>query len=344
MTADPIEIDRDPPPPPTWGLPAGRQLLPPDAPRERWLAARRAGIGSSDVPLLMGVANPAHGSEFALWAEKTGRVPDLARPTHAMIRGTWLEGPLAGVFTERTGIETRPLGLCQSDAHPLLLATPDRASADGGVVEIKSIGEWAKVRHEWRHGGVSRAAYVQGQHEVLVTGRYPLWLVAYEIDTAPIIRGPFAPDYDLHAAIIARCESWWRDYVAADREPPVDLATITDDEIAARWPANADDAVAAEYPDLVRWLLEERAVAHARERDAKAEKDAIDRTLRVMAGPASAITIDDAPVVRFIERASGPRVAPEMEWEDPEAWARWVTRARSRQIHIVKDKKKGRTR
>lgn len=339
MTAHRIDIDRDPPPPPTWGLPAGRQLLPPDAPRERWLAARRRGLGSSDVPLLMGVANPNHGSEYELWREKTGRAPADAGPTHAMIRGNWLEPHLAEVFTDRTGTEARPLGLCQSSAYPLLLATPDRATADGGVLEIKSVNNFASVRHEWRHGGVSRAAYVQGQVHVLVTGRYPLWLLAYEIDCAPLIRGPFAPDYDLHAAIIERCESWWTEHVLADREPPVNLATITDDEIALRWPRTTEEAVEAEHPDLVRWLLEERADAHQAERAAKATKASIDKTLRVMTGGAGALTIDRDPVVKFIPKPSGPCVAPQMEWEEPEMWAKYVTRSTSRQIYIVKNKK-----
>lgn len=321
-----------------WGIPAGREVLPPHPPRERWLEARRQGIGGSDVPLLLGVANPAHGSEFDLWQEKTGRNGHDNGPTQAMIRGTWLEPHLAEHFTEATGTRCREFGLIRNDADPILQYSPDRFSADGGVVEIKSIGEFAKVRHEWRGGGVSKAAYAQGQFGLLVTGRYPLWLVAYEIDQPPMIRGPFAPDHDLHDRMRRIARQWWDRYVLTDSPPPVDLGKVTDEEIAARWPNNVGEAIPAEFPALVEHMLDERAVEHERETAAAARKKEIDRALRVMTGDYAALTIRDEPVVTFTEVEGGANVAPEMEWEDPAAWERWVTRPRFRRIHIVKKK------
>lgn len=320
-------------------LPAGREILPPDAPRDTWLAERRRGLGGSDIPLLLGVSNPAHGTEYTLWLDKTGRSAPDGTPTGAMIRGTWLEPHLADVFTERTGLTCEPLGLCESDTDTILRATPDRASSDGGIVEIKSIGEYAKVRHEWRGGGVSRAAYVQGQVEVLVTGRAPLWLVAYEVDQAPVIRGPFAPDVELHKRILSTARTWWDRHIVTDTPPAVDMATITDDEIRARWPTSIEGtAIEAEYPAYVEAMLAERAECHAAEVAAKSRKAEIDAALRVMTGDYAALTIDGAPVVTFTNTDGGPQIDPAAEWEAPELWRQYVTRTPQRRIRIVKRK------
>jgi putative phage-type endonuclease len=323
-----------------WGMPAAREVLAPNAPRERWLEARRQGIGGSDIPLLLGVANPNHGSEFGLWQEKTGRATDNG-PTHAMIRGTWLEPNLAEQFTAQTGIRVREFGLCRNLAEPILQYSPDRFSADGGIVEIKSIGEYAKIRHEWRGGGVAKAAYAQGQFGLLVTGRYPLWLVAYEIDTAPVIRGPFAPDRELHDRMRAIARQWWDRYVLTDSPPPVDLAKITDEEIAARWPVDVGDAIEAPYPALVEYMLDERAQVHEQETAAAKRKKEIDAALKVMIGDYTALTMNGDPVVTYRETDGGPHVAPEMEWEEPEMWARYVRRAHYRRINFVKKKGNG---
>lgn len=322
-----------------WVIPDGHEILPPDAPREQWLAERRRGIGGSDIPLLLGVANPNHGSEYGLWLDKTGRNGHDDGPTGAMLRGTWLEPPLAGIFSERTGLEVRPLGLCQWDGDEILRATPDRASSDGGIVEIKSIGEYATIRHEWRGGGVSRAAYAQLQTEMLVTGRYPGWLLAYEIDRDPIIRGPFAPDRELQLRIAETARRWWDAHVVTDTPPPVDLGRISDEEIRARWPRNVGEAIEAEFPYYVRMMLEEREAVHEQMTAAEKRKKEIDRALRVMAGDYAALTIDGEPVVTFADVEGGPSVAPELEWEMPEVWAKYVRRSQSRRINIVRKRK-----
>ena len=321
-----------------WTIPDADEILPHDAPREQWLAARRAGIGGSDMPLLMGVANPAHGGEYDLWLDKTGRDGEDTGPTHAMTRGTWLEPHLIDHFGQRTGIECRPIGLCRSHAHPVMQYSADTMTGDGGIAEIKSVGEYAKIRHEWRGGGVARAPYVQMQAGMLVTGRYPGWLVAYEIDQAPMIRGPFAPDRDLHARMIERATSWWKRHVIADAAPAVNLATITDDEIRKRWPRNVGEAIEAEWPDYVRALLADRATAHTEHADGEARKKRIDAELRIMAGDYAALTIGGTPVVTFAEVEGGPKVAVEMEWEEPEMWAKYVSRPHTRRINIVKGK------
>jgi putative phage-type endonuclease len=317
-----------------WAMPDAHRVLPADAPREQWLAERRKGIGGSDIATLLGVND--YESEYELWLDKTGRLDGEAR-SEAMRRGVWLEPHLADHFAHTTGIGVRRCGLIRHRQLEQLLATPDRNSADGGCVEIKSMGSYAKVRDEWRHGGIARAAYVQGQHQLLVSGRSHIWFVAYEIDREPQIRGPVPRDEQLIGRITARVESWWRDHVLADVAPPVDLATITDEEIALRWPAAVGGStVEAQWPAHVRALLTERAELKATESMAKARAKEIDQALRVMIGEAEALLVGDRPVVTLKSQLTNPSVDPALETDHPEIYARYVRRGSSRRIHIVK--------
>jgi plasmid stability protein len=151
-----------------------------------------------------------------------------------------------------------------------------------------------------------------------------------------MLRGPFAPDRELHERMRDRALGWWDRHVILDTPPDPDLATITDEEIRKRWPRNVGEAIEAEFADTVRWLLQDRAAAHGREVEAKARKARIDAELRVLTGDFAALTIDGQPVVAFAERDTGPKLDPALEWERPDVWAKYVTRGTSRAIRIVK--------
>jgi predicted phage-related endonuclease len=62
-------------------------VLPHDVARHEWLAARKLGIGGSDASVVAGVNRWS--SRYALWLDKTGRLPDQAA-TARMEAGTRL--------------------------------------------------------------------------------------------------------------------------------------------------------------------------------------------------------------------------------------------------------------
>lgn len=319
--------------PSRWALPAGQVVVPADADRDTWLAARRAGIGSSDIATLLGVND--YQSEYELWLDKMGR--GSQDQTEAMRRGNWLEPHLAEHFAQRTGLPVRRCGLVRHRELPMLLATPDRLVVDGGCVEIKTMGSYAKVRDEWRGGGIAKTAYVQGQHQLLVTGRSHVWFVAYEIDCEPQIRGPIDRDESVLHLIRERATTWWINHVIAAQPPPVDLATITDEEIALRWPTAAPGtSVEAQWPAELRAMLIERADLKAQEKAAKDRSKDIDQALRVMAGDAEALLIGDRPVLTLKSQRSNASVDPALETDHPDIWAGYIKRGSSRRIHICK--------
>lgn len=317
-----------------WSMPAAQLVLSADAPREQWLAERRKGIGGSEIATLLGI-NP-YQSEYQLWLDKTGRA-DEEQQTGAMQRGVWLEPRLAEIFAERTGLTVRRCGLARHRHDPRLQVTPDRLAEDGGCVEIKSMGTYSKVRAEWRHGGIARSAYAQAQYQLLVTGRSHAWLVAYEIDQEPMVRGPVERDEPLLADMRALVDTWWSGHIATDTPPPVDLATITDEEIALRWPdAEPGSVTQAQWPSHVRALLTERAECHEQLTGAKRRKDEIDQALKVMIGDAEALLVGERPVVTLKPRLNNPSVDPALETDLPDVYSKYIRRSSSRYIHVCK--------
>lgn len=317
-----------------WVLPAGLEVLPADAPRPEWLAERRKGIGGSDIALLMGVSH--YSSQFQLWADKTGR--SEGEPFNwAMQRGHWLEAGVAEHFAERTGLELRRSGLVANRDDERLRATPDRLTSDGGLVQVKTFhAARAKVATEW-WDGVARHAYVQGQYELLVTGRSHVWFVAYPIDQEPLVRGPFERDDALCERMRGVALSWWDRYVATDEPPPVDLVTVTDEEISLRWPVEHPGVTReAEWPAHVRALLAEREELGVQEKTAHDRRKQIDQALKVMTGDAEVLTVDERPVLTLKTSQGAAYAAPELETDLPEVWAKYVKRSGGRKIYIKK--------
>jgi putative phage-type endonuclease len=322
--------------PAKWSYPDARLILPADAPREQWHAERRKGIGGSDTAALLGES--PYQSLYGLWLDKTGQADDVEQ-TDAMRRGNWLEPHLADWFTEKTGIAARRCGLLASRERDHLRTNPDRLTADGGLVEIKSTAYYTTTAQEWRFGGIARHAYIQGQQQLAVTGRSHVWFVIWT-DPTPQIRGPVARDEQLIAEILERADKFWAVNVLGNMAPEVDLGTLTDDEIALRWPAEVAGAtVEARYPSHVATMLTERAELKARISAAEKRAKDIDNSLRAMAGDAEALLIDGLPVATFKSQLNNPSVDKALAADHPDIYAKYVTRTSSRRIHVIKPRK-----
>lgn len=141
--------------------------------RQRWLEARKKGIGASDAPIVLGLS--PWKTALELWAEKRGLLDDVVEETEAMRMGRRLERIVAAEYRERhperkvtnPGART----LTRHPEHPFLFATLDRTIDDPsegpGVLEIKTTGErWAE---QWEEGA-PLMYQVQLQHQLMVSG------------------------------------------------------------------------------------------------------------------------------------------------------------------------------
>jgi hypothetical protein len=99
----------------------------PSADRAAWLAARRTGIGASEVAAVLGLS--PYESPLDVYCRKLGLVPEKAE-TEAMRWGLRLEPLLAAEYAERTGypLVATQVFLRHPD-KPFLLATLDGVRA-----------------------------------------------------------------------------------------------------------------------------------------------------------------------------------------------------------------------
>ena len=135
---------------------------------QKWLEARRAGIGGSDAAVIVDLNRWK--SPFQLWLEKTGRAePEDLSGNEYVYWGKVLEEVVANRFCELTGKKVQRRGLLQMDDYPYILASVDRmVVGENAGLECKTCNGFAAK--EWEDDEVPAAYYVQCQHYMMVTG------------------------------------------------------------------------------------------------------------------------------------------------------------------------------
>lgn len=102
--------------------PTAVRVLPADADRDTWLAARRNGIGSSDVAAILGAAD--RNTAVHVYHDKRGKLVDDAG--EAAFWGTVLEEPIAREWARRQRSVVQRVGLVAHVDEPWMMATLDR--------------------------------------------------------------------------------------------------------------------------------------------------------------------------------------------------------------------------
>lgn len=267
--------------PGTWSCPDAQLVLPADAPRERWLEARRSGIGGSDASTVAGVNR--WGSRYELWLDKTGRLPE--RPeTQAMRMGTLLEPLVAQLFTEETGIATRRAGLMRSRTRPWQMVSVDRLTEDTGILECK-VTNW-RLAGEWDDGQVADHAEIQTQHAMAVTGRTHAW-VAVLIDGRDFRFERVERDERLIEVLTDMEHRFWHEHVLADVAPAMEANAL--DVVKDVYSEVRIDARQADDPARVRDAIARRAAAEAEIKAAKVRKDVAEAEIVEAIGDAEAL-------------------------------------------------------
>ncbi|HSD38704.1 MAG TPA: YqaJ viral recombinase family protein [Rhodocyclaceae bacterium] len=139
-----------------------------DMSREKWLAVRSGGIGSSDAAAAVGLS--PYKSPLELWLEKTSRKPpeDLSEK-EAVFWGSILEPLLATVYQQRTGNKVRRVNaVLQHPTQSFMLANLDRAVGYDGILEIKTASYHSAP--QWEET-VPEAYQCQVLHQLAVTGK-----------------------------------------------------------------------------------------------------------------------------------------------------------------------------
>ncbi|WP_433893070.1 YqaJ viral recombinase family protein [Streptomyces sp. CA-111067] len=154
--------------------PTGRLILHHDTPREQWLDARRAGIGSSDLPGVLGLSGfktPLH-----VYYDKRGQLPHDDSWSEAAHFGTVLEEPLARDWARRNRTVVEPVGIIANQDDTWQMCTLDRLCTECPLnrsqrslcaLEVKTRN--AFVAQLWREGPPDDVL-AQVLWQILVTG------------------------------------------------------------------------------------------------------------------------------------------------------------------------------
>lgn len=304
--------------------------------RRPWLAARRQGLGASEVAAVLGLSDYA--TPLDVWLDKTSTAdPADEPPSEAALWGNRLERAIADEFrvrhSRRLGVKVLPTpGLLAHEHHPWMLATVDRVLVhrrDGSFrcpLEIKTAGTYAAK--EW--GDEPPLKYrVQVQVQLAVTGADHGLIV-------PLFAGQKMPapwrvdrDDEAIAAIVEHAGAWWRQHVVGGVMPDPTARDVS--TLAAVWP-EADDTEAVLDDSLVD-RLRLRARITRRIRDLEAARDRVDAAVKAAMGPAKKATTPDGVVAATWSRYPVRRLDVDaFKADHPDLHARYLRETRGQRF------------
>ena len=205
---------------------------------EEWLALRHKYIGGSDAAAVVGL-NP-FSSPFALWAEKTNRVPAFEGNLATEV-GTYLEDFVAQKFAQETGKQVRRCNMSiLNDEYPWAIANIDReiVGEDAGL-EIKTTSE-LNMR-KFKGGEYPANYYVQCMHYLAVTGK-KRWYLAVLIGNREFKWFVIERDENEINALM-RQEKLFFEFIRNDKEPPADGFKATTDTLKSMYPDSNGNAI-----------------------------------------------------------------------------------------------------
>lgn len=263
-------------------------------PREEWLAARRQGIGSSDVGGVCGLSRFA--SPLSVWLDKTGQAPEQEE-TDRMRRGRWLEDAVAQEWEHETHRATvAPTAMYRSAEHPFMLASPDRfvmredSKGFAGVLEIKT----STVPELWETGP-PKEVVLQATHQLVVTGHEQGWI-------AVLLNGRDFHQWQLHldrrvAESLIEIESeFWQ--LVERREPPAADGHPATSDALARLYRDVEPDRSVDLTPLHETLVALRDV-RARTKALERQQAELENTIKQALGTATVGLYNGAEVVTW---------------------------------------------
>ena len=262
--------------------------------REAWLEGRREGLGSSDAAAVLGASK--WGTPLSVWIDKTGRAPDPdPDDTRFTKAGKYLERPVAQWFTDETEVTVHfpddgKHTTYVSEQWPMLRATPDffvnlkksdserlgipkMTDANGdlgypcgrGILEIKTTAAW--LADDWVDGP-PLYYMVQVQHQLAVLGLQ--WAFVAVLIGGNDMRWFFVQrDHAFCEILTTKLETFWRDFVDKDAEPPV--ARGMDGGLLKELYPGHTEGVTIELD--ASWIAVDEQLERAKERKKQASED-----------------------------------------------------------------------
>ena len=312
----------------SYSAPAGKLLLSAESlvtDRQEWHRIRATGVTATDVRVLAG-----HGyrgeTVYERWLSKIDpqeqfeRTPGPGEDIRLSL-GNAIEPVIQGYAEQHLGVGMRRVGLMANRDQPLLMASCDRLTGDGGVAEFKmTTGNYLRPKDDdedpsgqrWNTDGylLPWGWWDQVQTQLLVTGCEHAYVCALIADsyTRAMTYWRVTPD-DVYGDLIwGLAEEFW-DQVLTETPPPPDLRT---EDLSKRWPrGDGDVLLTAPQAEAVLRLIRDRATFKAAEAEAKVNLKVVeDRIKATVGGKTRLLDPDGKPLLSWANRT---RTTP--DWE-----------------------------
>ena len=298
------------------------------ADEQRWLELRMLGIGASEIACVVGISPWT--SPYALWAQKTKRVPPVDLSSNEPVFwGKHFEWPIITGFGHRTGRAVVPFALLiRSLRWPWLLATPDALTTDDPdararapqltrligtmrrllrqkrAVPFDLVSEFERLSEGWWPLQVKNIGFNSADHWHEGAPDYyqvqcqqeALLLGKTRCTAAACVAGQTLIWQDVQREelsdrrIVNLSKTFWNEHVLKDVAPEVDASNATTEALKARWP-RTDPERLVQLPATLQQDAEERDVLKAQIKELEERIALIDNKVRE--------ALQDAPEGRF---------------------------------------------
>jgi len=224
---------------------------------DEWLAMRKSHIGSSDIPIILGIS--PFKTAYVLWQEKTGR-KGQDEPSFAMMMGHSKEEEARNVYIKSTGNYVIPR-TCSMESWNVAIASLDGCNETGDIIcEIKCPGE--KSFMDSVEKGVPAHYKAQIQWQLMVSNAKICHYFCY-IDEDKFHMIEVKPDKEYQEGLLIAARDFWG-FIENDIAPPLtpkDYLVNEDDEansLAEKWKEkrNLKKELEEEMKELQAKLLE----------------------------------------------------------------------------------------
>lgn len=302
--------------------PTARLLLPADAPEEEWHAARREGIGGSDVAAILGLGGGKYTSPRHVFEAKHGRPPEVnSEPAEI---GREIEDFIAHMFTKRSGVETReaPGSLVHVD-HPWMRVNVDRMTferpgAASGCLECKNRSEYQA--DQWEDGAVPDAPAIQC-HWGMAVGGWDHGFVAALVGGNKLRWSRLERDEEMIGYLIDYCGKWFQRHVVEGFEPEADGYEATTDLLAKLWSVKPETVAVVDMAQA-KALRARRADLKAQEKTLEADLRTVENEMRLLTGAAEVAKVGKNAAWTW--KANGTFAAKQFAEAEPELFAQFT--------------------
>lgn len=258
---------------------SGQALVPGSA---EWLAARRDGLGASEVGAVLGLDPYKTGLD--IWLEKRGLVEGRVGDTMPQRVGRHAEAMIAGLYAEQTGADLMTVPTMRHPQVATLFASADRMVVDRG--------EWMRPVEIKNRGGIPRGWGDAGTDQVpeYIAVQVHVQMACYGLDRADVAALLGGNDFriytlhrdgDIEATILGEVDVWWKRHIVEGVEPAI-VGPSAADYLARKFRQVTGDVVKAD--DKGERLLDGLAIVRRDMKEAEAAEQEIVTALKQVIG------------------------------------------------------------